>query len=365
MNPALVIDGSQGEGGGQILRSAVSFATLCQRPIVIENIRADRRNPGLAAQHITSVRAAAAICGARVDGDTLGSSSLSFVPQSAIRPGTYEFDVAAAREGGSAGATSLVMQTVLPPLALAAGTSRVTIRGGTHMAWSPSFDYLRDVWLAALARLGVDASLTLRDWGWFPVGGGCIEATIRGRPARRFDRCRLTERGDLVEVTGRAVAANLPAHIPQRMCDRATALLAALQCRTAIEPVRVRAACAGAGLFLTARYMNIACGFGALGARGKASEQVAEEAVESLLRHLGSGAALDKHLGDQLLGPLAFADGPSRFTVEAVTRHLETNAWVLGQFGLAGVNVARREDGTGEVEVSPNRQVAAPAIDAI
>lgn len=354
MSALLIIDGSHGEGGGQILRSAVKFSAMFRRPIQIERIRAGRKKPGLAAQHLTSIRAAAAICGASLEGDELGGQTLTFLPGHEVQAGHYEFDVAQARTGGSAGAACLVMQTVLLPLAMAAGESRVVVHGGTHMAWSPPFDYLRDVWVPALALLGIKAEIALRNSGWFPIGKGCVEARIEGRkrPPAAID---LTERGNLVEITGRAIAANLPAHIPQRMADRATALLGELGVPVRIEPVRLNAACAGAGIFLTARYEAVSSGFNSLGERGKSSETVAEEAVETLLRHHRSGAALDEHLGDQVLAPLAVADGISRYSVEKVSLHLETNGWLIEQFGLASVEIEQWEGGGGLVTVIPSK----------
>lgn len=353
MKETLVIDGSHGEGGGQILRTALTYAALFRRPIRIENIRAGRRNPGLAAQHITSIRAAGAICAAGIVGDSLGSQTLAFTPRTAVIPGAYYFDVADAREGGSAGSTSLVLQTVLLPLALAGGESQVTVVGGTHMLWSPSFDYLDGVWLPALRGIGIDAELALEAWGWFPIGQGRIRASIRGHAGRAPGPLGLVERGAPLGVEGRAVAANLPAHIPQRMADRAGALLREAGLTTDISPLRVRAACAGAGIFLTSRYEKAVCGFTALGARGKPSEQVAEEAVELLLAHLRAGASLDEHLGDQILVALAIAGGPSRYSVERISRHLETNAWLVERFGLARVALERQPDGTGLVTVTP------------
>lgn len=353
MTGPLVIDGAHGEGGGQILRCSVAFAAMLGRPVRIEDIRAGRAKAGLAAQHVTAIRAAAAICGADVAGCELGSQILAFSPRHPVRPGDFSFDVAEAREGGSAGATSLVLQTVLLPLAMAEGESHVTVWGGTHMAWSPSFDYLKDVFLPTLRPLGVSATIELQAWGWFPVGRGCVHATIRGVGPRRIGNAALVDRGRLVEVTGRAVAANLPAHIPQRMADRARALLGQLDAAVSIVPQRVRAACPGAGIFLAARYEHARCGFSALGARGKPSEEVAEEAVAALLAHRRSGAALDQHLGDQILAPLAVADGPSSYTVETVSRHLKTNAWLIDRFGLARTMIDIADDGVGRIRVSP------------
>ncbi|UCH75541.1 MAG: RNA 3'-phosphate cyclase [Rhodospirillales bacterium] len=353
MTGPLVIDGAHGEGGGQIVRSSVAFSAMLARPVRIENIRAGRRKPGLAAQHVTAIRAAAAICGARVSGDALGSHNLEFSPRHRVRAGHYAFDVAEAREGGSAGAAGLVLQTVLLPLALTTGDSRVAVEGGTHTAWSPPFDYLDTVWLPALHRLGVTIELRLESWGWFPLGKGCIEAMIRGRGPCRLAPVDCLERGELVEIRGRAVAANLPAHIPQRMSDRARALLEDLRVPIRIAPLRVRAACAGAGIFLTAVYQHVRCGFSALGARGKSSETVAEDAVAALLSHHRSGAALDLHLGDQILAALAFSHGPSSFSVESVTRHLRTNAWLIEQFGLARTVLEIADNDVGFVRISP------------
>jgi RNA 3'-terminal phosphate cyclase (ATP) len=352
----VVIDGSYGEGGGQILRTALTLSALSGRRLGLTDIRAGRPKPGLAAQHLTAVRGAGALCGARIEGDALGSRGLDFAPRRPARTGDYLFDVAAAREGGSAGATTLVLQTVLLPLALADGESRVLIRGGTHMAWSPSFDYVRDVWLPALVGMGVEATVALGAWGWFPVGKGEIRAAIHGLGKGWPERLRpleLCARGPLRRVFGRAVAANLPSHIAQRMADRARGLLDGLGVEVSIIPRRVSAACAGAGLFLTADYDGVRGGFTALGARGKRSEEVAEEAAAALLAHRDSGAVLERHLADQIVVPLALAAGPSRFTVERVTNHLRTNARVLEWFGLARVDIETREDGTGLVTVLP------------
>ena len=176
----LILDGSHGEGGGQILRTSLTFAAITGRAIRIERIRAGRAKPGLAPQHLTAVRAAASLCRATTTGDEIGSTTLEFAPRAAVAPDTYAFDVAAATKGGSAGATSLVLQTVLLPLALTEGRSRLSVRGGTHMAWSPPFDYVRDVWMPALAKIGIETSIELRASGWFPIGQGEIVATITG-----------------------------------------------------------------------------------------------------------------------------------------------------------------------------------------
>jgi RNA 3'-terminal phosphate cyclase (ATP) len=348
----VAIDGAHGEGGGQILRTALSLSAITGRPLRIDRIRALRRNPGLAAQHLTAVRSAAALCAAQLEGDALGSTFLEFVPTTPVAAGDYVFDVGLAREGGSAGAVMLVLQTVLLPLCRAAAPSQIELRGGTHMAWSPPFDYVRDVWLPMLARLGAKASIELCAWGWYPIGKGEVRAHIEPGPMV-LKPLEVEAPGPLLRIRGRAVAANLPAHIPQRMAGRVETLLQGLGAEVDIEPLRVQAACPGAGLFLTAEYQNLNCGFNALGEAGKPSEQVAEEAAGALLRHHASGAALDRHLGDQILLPLSLAGGPSRFSVEEITRHLETNAWVIERFGIARVATERASSGIGQVTVTP------------
>jgi RNA 3'-terminal phosphate cyclase (ATP) len=355
MVETLVIDGSHGEGGGQILRTALSLSAIMGRPMRMHSVRSARKNPGLAAQHLTAVRAAGAVCQAEIEGDALQSQTLDFAPGAPPKPGDFTFDVAEARVGGSAGSVNLVLQTVLLPLAMASGESRILLRGGTHLPMSPSYDYIRDVWLPMLGGLGIEATAELDAWGWYPIGRGQVRATIagHGRCAHGLAPLNCIERGPLRRVTGRAVAANLPSHIPQRMSDRATVLLEPLHAEIAIRAERVRAACPGAGIFLVAEYDAVRCGFSALGEVGKPSETVAEEAVSLLLKHHASGAALDRHLGDQILLPLCLAPAPSTFSVEEVTLHIQTNAWVIEQFGLARTTFAETPAGSATVTVTP------------
>jgi RNA 3'-terminal phosphate cyclase (ATP) len=348
----LVLDGSHGEGGGQILRTAVAIAVATGRPLHMVNIRAGRPKPGLAAQHLTAIRAAAALCNARLKGDALASQDLEFTPRRPVGAGAYRFDVAEARMGGSAGSATLVLQTVLVPLALAPSPSEVTIKGGTHVAWSPSFDYVQNVWLPALATMGISADVDLASWGWLPVGRGEIRASIPGGLAAPRPLI-LTDRGHLRRIFGRAVAANLPAHIPSRMAAHARALLREAGLEAVIDEEVTTSACAGAGLFLVAEYERARAGFDAMGARGKPAERVAQEAATALLSHYRSGAALDSHLADQIVLPAALASGGSQFSVERLSRHLATNAWTVEKFGLASVDIAAARDETGVVTINP------------
>jgi RNA 3'-terminal phosphate cyclase (ATP) len=354
-----VIDGAYGEGGGQILRTSLTLAAILTQPIRIENIRAKRKNPGLAAQHLTAVRAAAMICDASLSGDQLESTQLIFEPQSPPIPGLYEFDVAEARLGGSAGAATLVLQTVLLPLALAGGPSTITVKGGTHVAWSPSFFYLRDIYLPMVGRLGVEATAELLAWGWYPAGEGEIKVETPGRthadrgasPGASLQGSaeaagkQWLERGALKQITGVGIASSLPAHIAQRMGDRATKLLKKAGVPATIKPRRVRSTSPGAGMFLTAEYETSRAGFGALGRKGKPAEQVAEEAVEALLAFHQSGAVFDVHLTDQLILPMVLAGCSGTFSSERLSQHTLTNIWVVEQF-LGSVVKINRKDNT-------------------
>jgi RNA 3'-terminal phosphate cyclase (ATP) len=243
-----------------------------------------------------------------------------------VRPGDYVFDI------GTAGATSLVLQTLLLPLALAPDSSYVTIRGGTHVPWSPCFHYLDWHWRHVLAHIGVPFDLTLTKAGFYPRGGGELQARIAG--SARPSPLHLTERGPLRTVRGLSAVANLPWHIAERQCGRALHRLRAVlpDTETRISLEELPAASPGTVLLLLAKYdVGQACCF-ALGARGKRAERVADEAVDALAAFLRSNGAIDPWLADQLLLPLAMADGPSVFRTSAVTLHLLTNAEVIRLF---------------------------------
>ncbi|HCF27795.1 MAG TPA: RNA 3'-phosphate cyclase [Cyanobacteria bacterium UBA11049] len=335
------IDGSYGEGGGQILRTSLSLAAITGQPLRLGNIRARRQKPGLAAQHLTAVRAAATICQAKVRGDALGSMTLEFIPGGSVQAGEYTFDVTEARQGGSAGTVSLVLQTILLPLVLADGASSVTLRGGTHVSFSPPFTYIEQIYLPMLQRMGVQASSKLNAWGWYPQGGGEVELQVSG--GSQLGGIDLLERGDLLQVRGLAVVTELPSHIPQRMASRAENLLHEGNLKATVQPLRARGIAPGAAIFLTAEYEYSKAGFGALGRVGLPAEKVAEIACEELLQFDRTGAPVDVHLADQLLLPAALASEKSQYRVAEISQHLTTNAWVIEQFGIAQVTVDEEE----------------------
>jgi RNA 3'-terminal phosphate cyclase (ATP) len=336
----LILDGSYGEGGGQILRTALSVSVITGRAFRLINIRAGRRNPGLLPQHLSAVRAAAEISGATMAGDHLTSTELSFAPRHPPKACKYAFDVAETAGRGSAGSVSLILQTLAVPLALANGVSSVVLRGGTHVEWAPSFDDLVHSYFPALRRVGIDITGALTRFGWYPVGSGELVCNIDGRSARALKSIEMMKRGPLQRIFGRAIAANLPAHIPQRMADRARTSLSGLGVAVEVEQQLVSAACAGAGIFLVAEYDGWPASFSAYGRLGTPSEAVADRAIAALREHHASQAAVEVHLADQLLLPSAIAAGPSVFTTLRASGHLMTNAWTVGQFGLADISVA-------------------------
>ncbi len=333
----LEINGSYGEGGGQIVRSSLTLAAITGTPVRLTNIRGNRSRPGLRPQHLTAVRAVARICDAAVTGDSLDSQSLTFEPRVAPQAGAYEFDVNDATPGSSAGSVALVLQTILLPLALAPGPSEVRLLGGTTVPMSPPVLFLDRVYFPTLFEMGLRANLDHRLWGFYPEGGGEVVVQIRG--GTQLHPVTLTERGEPIRVEGLAFAAKLPSHIPQRMTNRARSILGDAGFETRIVAEHVPSPGLGTGLFLCARYEHVAAGFLALGRRGLPSEEVAEIACRALLAHHHTGAAVDAHLGDQLVLPFALAGGASRATLSRVTRHTLTHVWVAQQFGFREIAV--------------------------
>lgn len=374
------VDGAFGEGGGQVLRTSLSLSALTGRPTRIRRIRAGRRRPGLAPQHLTTVLALGEICGADISGATLRSTELTFRP-GRLRPGDHTFDVEGAAQGGSAGSMTLVFQALLLPLAFAGGRSRLTLRGGTHVPWSPPFDYLTGVFLPVVGRMGVGASTRLERAGFYPRGGGEIQAEVQPlaasreplrdlrdeRPAAVSSRPSLQRpfnpavpaltplsipaRGALLGVEGRALACSLPAHVAQRMTDRARSVLGQAGIVARLSPARERGPGPGAGIFLVAEYEHAPAGFSALGERGKPSERVAEEACADLLAHHQTDASVDPHLADQLLLPAALARGRSEYRTSRITSHLLTNAYAIRRFLDARIAIDGVEGEAGTVVV--------------
>jgi len=326
--PRLIpIDGAVGEGGGQMLRTALALSAATGQGFQMTRVRAGRPRPGLRPQHVACVRAAALACGARVGGAFDGSPDLRFEPGS-IGQGVFRFEIA------TAGASTLLLQTVLPPLATAGGPSRVEATGGTHVPASPSFDYLARHWVAALEGLGLQAALELVKAGFYPRGGGEIRADVV--PWRRPASLVLEDRGPLVSLRGVSGSARLKGDVARRQRDAAQALLWE---RRRLEVSwdmceAVPSASPGSFLLLEAQFEKGRAAFAALGERGVRAEPLAERAARRLLKFLDAEGAVDPWLADQLAVPIALAGGGGRVTTSEVTRHLQTVADVMTLFGV-------------------------------
>jgi RNA 3'-terminal phosphate cyclase (ATP) len=351
------LDGSAGEGGGQILRTALSLSAITGKGFAIDRIRANRIKPGLRPQHREAARAMAAVCEAELEGAEVGSSRLVFRPRRRPAPGEYRFDI------GTAGSAPLLFQTLCWPLALAGGPSELRLRGGTHQQYSPTFHYLALVWAPAVARLGFHFSIEMLEAGFYPEGGGELTAVVR--PAHPMPPADLRHRGTLGEVQAVAMVGGLPAAVAERLAARAERGLRDIGVAGEVTrlPVPARLS-AGSHLLLVAAFERTRAGHGAVGDRGKPPERVAEEAVKSLETFLAGGAAVDRHLGDQLVLPAALCAAgllpppagvvpATRYSVGAVTKHLTTNAAVVRRFLDVDIAVTGAEEEEGDVRVQP------------
>ena len=316
------IDGSHGEGGGQILRTAVALSAITSEPVRVTSIRAGRAKPGLAPSHITSIEAVAEISGADVDGLFPGSKEITFRPGQPVG-GEFEFDV------GTAGSISLVAQCCLIPALLSKARVRMTIRGGTDVKWSPPIDYLRLVLLPMVDMLGGRTSIEIVSRGFYPEGGG--EVVLETWPTGRFIPLDLGERGRVLNILGVAFAQNLPEHVVTRM--KHSALKRLLEHGDVrIESDLRKGQSTGAGIVLAAVCEKTVIGASALGARGVRSETLGEDCASDIEETLRSGASVDEHLLDQLLPYMALAGRGCRMLAEDITSHAKTNMWVIEQF---------------------------------
>lgn len=337
----LTIDGSFGEGGGQILRTALALSLVTGKPFRIENIRAGRKNPGLLRQHLTAVNAAAEISRAEVTGAAIGSRELTFAPGSVVA-GTYAFAV------GTAGSTTLVLQTVLPALLIASGESKVILEGGTHNPFAPPFDFLEKAFLPLVNRMGPRVMAELERPGFYPAGGGRM--SVRIEPTAALQKLDLSARGEVLARRAKAVVANLPISIAERELK-----LIARRMSWPREWMKAESAegSPGPGNVVT---IEIECRqvtevFTGFGERSLRSEAVAEKAVQQARRYIGSEAAVGEYLGDQLLIPMALAGGGS-FTTLPLSRHATTNIEVIGRFLEVKIETSQMADRVWKVEVS-------------
>jgi len=335
------IDGSQGEGGGQILRSALTLSLVTGRPFRLHRIRARRVKPGLLRQHLTAVRAATTIGAAEVTGDELGSTELVFTPGN-VAHGEYTFAV------GSAGSVTLVLQTVLWPLLLAPGSSRLIFEGGTHNPMAPPFEFIAEVFLPLLRRMGAHVDAQLLRHGFYPAGGGSFVVTVEGGHTLR--PLELYERGQVLRRKARA----LLAHLPKSIGDRELRVVRndlGLD-REEIRVVDVDSVGPGNALLVWIESEHCTEVFAAFGERRISAEQVAARVVSEVKHYLGHDAPVGPHLADQLLIPLALV-GRGSFRSHSLTEHTRTNMKILGRFLPVHFDVTPDARGSSRVDAKP------------
>lgn len=342
MSDIIEIDGSFGEGGGQILRTSLSLSCLLKKPFRIFNIRKGRKKPGLMPQHLTAVRMAQLISSARVKGDEIGSKELYFEPQD-IKPGEIFYDI------GTAGSTMLVLQTILPCLAFSKDKSLVILKGGTHVPMSPCYHYVEKVFCKFLKRIGINLNLSIEQYGFYPRGGGCIKAEIE--PAKEIRPLRLLEPGRLMRIEGISGVANLPLSIAERQREAFLKNISQLSAPAEIKSLALKSPGQGTFIFIEAIHEDSIAGFSSLGERGKKAEKVGEEAAEKLLRHLKTSKALDLNMADQIVLYLSLTEQVSEFSTSEITGHLITNLWVLKRFLCIEYTINGKEGESGDVRI--------------
>jgi RNA 3'-phosphate cyclase len=336
------IDGSSGEGGGQMLRTSLSLSLLTGKPFHLRHVRAKRSKPGLQPQHLMGVKSAATIGQAKVKGATLGSTDLVFHPGD-VQPGQYNFNI------GTAGATSLVLHTLYLPLTLAGQPSEVTVQGGTHVRACPCFQFLDTTWRGYLALLGIDIALNMPRPGFYPRGGGLLEANLK--PTSQVGGLNLDAVTWDRTATIISAVAGLPEHVRQRQADQARQRLQEMEVESVVCPESWPG---GPGSFLGILLQTrpVPTLFFGLGERGKPAERVADEAVDQVAAFLRPETlGIDLHSADQLLLPLALAPGASRFWAGEITCHLLTNATVIRKFVDRKIRIQGEEGAPGWVEV--------------
>lgn len=336
----LTIDGSMGEGGGQILRSSLALSLCLGRAFRIIHIRARRDRPGLRRQHLAAVRAAAEISGAEVEGAAIGSLELTFAP-GPVKPGDYRFAME------TAGSTTLVLQTVLPALMTADGPSVVTLEGGTHNPNAPPVDFLAQTYVPLIRRMGPKVDIRLERYGFYPAGGGRFSAAIE--PSRALRPIALLERGKILQQHARALVARLPRHIGERELG-----VLRRDLRLPDEALELREVTDSQGpgnaVTLSIRAEHVTEVFTAFGQRGVTAEAVAAELVRVARRYLAAGVPVGEHLADQLLLPFALAGGGAYLTL-APTQHTLTNMEVVRRFLDVVIKAEQVGEGVWRIEV--------------
>lgn len=323
------IDGSYGEGGGQILRTSVSLAALTMKPVRISNIRAGRPKPGLKRQHLSGIKLTGELVDASIEGLEVGSTEITFIPNKR-RGGVFSIDI------GTAGSISLILQAVLPPAVLAPNPTTFQIQGGTDVKWSPPIDYLKNVFCPLLDRLGASIEISQMKRGHYPRGGGEVLCIVT--PAKKLNSLDLVDFGELRTVSGISHCVRLPAHVAERQASSAEKIIRKqfdIDVRIDIETYTMKEdshLSPGSGIVLWADGSNEArLGSDQLGDKGVRAEVVGEKAAKQLVHEISTSRAIDSHLADMIVPYLSVAKGESKIGISTVTSHLTTNLWTIKQ----------------------------------
>ncbi len=335
----VTIDGSYGEGGGQILRTSLALSLVTSKPFSIHNIRAGRKKPGLMRQHLTAVNAAVEIGRAAVEGNRIGSQAFTFKPDM-IKPGNYHFAI------GSAGSCTLVFQTILPALLIADKPSEIVLEGGTHNPFAPPFDFLKKTFLPVIHRMGPRVDAVLEKPGFYPAGGGRFKVTINPADLKRLD---LLERGNIIHQSACAYVANLPVNIANRELN---VLHEKLEWdRKLLNTVEVENAQGPGNILIveveSERITEVFTGFGE---KRMPAEKVAKRAVRSVREYLAFDMPVGRYLADQLLIPMALAGG-GKFRTLSPTRHTTTNVEIIKKFLDVEISVSEYDQNKWEIEI--------------
>ena len=333
----LEIDGSYGEGGGQILRYSVAFSTLIKRPIKIKNIRANRPNPGIKPQHYISIKAISELCNAKTKGLGIGSSELVYEPGD-FKGGKYKFEI------GTAGSIPLVYQAVILASVNTKEPITINISGGTDVKWSPSWDYFKYIFLSHLQKIGLKIDAKLIKRGYYPKGGGEAEITIN--PSDNFKPLVLDQLEEFKKVEGIVNIANLPENVSNRIKHTTIKSFLKKDIAAKINVEKTKSASAGVGLTLWAKSKNTIIGTAVIGEKGVTSEEIGRKAFEDLISEIDAYASLDIHAFDQILPYMVIASkkGKSTCFVRDLSNHAKTNIWLLNQFFDTNFEVKQRED---------------------
>ena len=342
----IIIDGSYGEGGGQILRSSIALSVITNRPIEIRNIRAKRSNPGLRAQHIASIKVLARLSDAEVHNLAIGSSTIRFMPKR-VKDNKIRFDI------GTAGSISMVLQAAIPAISLSNSYAEIELIGGTDVRWSPTIDYVRYLLREAYKLIGIEFDLDIIKRGYYPKGGGIVRCIVK--PARPSSISLITT--PRIDPKIVSVASLLPKHVAERQIAAALSRLEreGISCNTYSLSI-ARASSPGSSIlvYATSNYGPF-IGGDAIGEKGKPAEKVGIEAAENFLNPYLKNASVDKHLADMLILPLSLAADQSKFVVDEVSKHLTTNLYIVKKIVNCSYSIDKHNSNY-LVTINPNRE---------